>query len=182
MINFKANYISDAVIKRRTPDNTFKDYNVSFIEFNSANPRDVFAIKDVAGQWGCGETFARSIFNDIQEEYYAGKKSSQYFAITKQRKSFETLLPDEILALAELKNTYDKRKELLFLQVNPEENMFAGEAVYKRIGTAILNSLKTLFNDKEIILKPVESAINFYKANQFVPLEFTSKLIWRPKL
>ena len=183
MINFKANYLSTAQVQRRMQDNKFQDYKVSFVEFKPIDRKDVCAIKDISRQWEDGETFAKSIFNDIQEDYYVGSYTSprgQYFGITRQKTNFQTPLPDEILALAELRKISDTRNELVYLQVDPEQNMFARDALFKGIGTAVLDSIKTLFKGKEIILQPVESAINFYKANKFLNLEFSSKLIWRP--
>ena len=180
MINFKANYISDATIKRRAQDNNFKNYKVSFVEFDPNNKEDVLAVKYASQGWDNDETYARSIFNDIQEDHYIGNTLSRYVGITRQRNDFKNPLADDILALAEVRKVSNNRNELLYFQVDPAQNMFACEALFKGIGTAVLDSIKTLFKGKEIILQPVESAINFYKANKFLNLEFSSKLIWRP--
>ena len=183
MINFKANYLSTTRVQRRMSNNKVQDYKVAFVEFKPTNSKDLYAIKDVSRSWDDGETFAKNIFDDIQEDYYrasSGSPKYQYYGITRQKTDFQTPLPDEILAHKKIKKISDTRNELVYLQVDPTQNMFAQEALFKGIGTAVLDSIKTLLKGKEIILQPVESAINFYKSNKFLNLEFSNKLIWRP--
>lgn len=185
MINFKANYINQAIIQKRDINNQFKDYKVAFVEFSPHKVQDVLAIRDTAREWSDEDRFAEDIFRDIQEEHYAKDyfQDSKYrfFGITRQMTNLENPIPDLILGLAEVGKKSDIRDELYYFQVDPSNNMFSEENIFKGVGSAVLNSLKNLYAHREITLKPVSdnAVVSFYKKHGFKPLDYTGKMIWR---
>ncbi len=185
MINFKANYINSTIVQMKDINNKYNDYKVAFVEFSPHKAKDVLALRDTAREWEDGDQFAKEIFRDIQEEHFAKDyyQDSKYrfFGITRQLNSLDNPISDLILGLAEVGKKSDNRAELYFFQVDPSNNMFAEETRFKGIGSAVLNSLKNLYAQREIILKsvPDEAVVSFYKKHDFKPLEFTGKLIWR---
>ncbi len=185
MINFKANYINSTTVQKKDFNNQYKDYKVAFVEFSPHEAKDVLALRDTAREWKDGDQFAKEIYRDIQEEYYAKDyyQDSKYrfFGITRQLDGLENPISDLILGIAEVGKKSDIRDELYYFQVDPSNNMFSEEKMFKGIGSAVLNSIKNLYAQSEIILKPVsdDAVVSFYKKHNFKPLEFTGKLIWR---
>ncbi len=63
------------------------------------------------------------------------------------------------------------------MQVDPETNFNSFYRTFKGVGAAMLTALKTLFNDKDIILKPADCFVRmFYEKQGFEFLKETSHM------
>ena len=172
-ISFKANYLFPTNIKK---NNT--DYQVSFVELNPTSENDMKALSSIALYWDNHTSFAADIFETFKHHYitYNLSPDERYFALTSQKNKFEKLAPSEILGVAQI-NKSNRLLSLDFLQVDPEYKGIIFDSPYRRIGTALLNSIKKLYPRRDIILKPVESSIEFYKKNGFKTLD--RKMIYK---
>lgn len=167
-ISFKANYISAATIQQRTPQFTFTDKKVSFVQLDPESTLDRNSIFTLDHNWEHRKTFANEIFEDMNDctDFYnhAGKK---FFALTTQKNHFEILESEKILGITEIINGMRDTLKLKYLQVHPQHKWTSEAAAFKHIGSAILDSLKRHFPACDIILESVPDAKNFYRANGF---------------
>ncbi len=176
-ISFKAKFISPATIKRHYCTKSPQEKVVSFIEFNSRSLKDRKALSAVDALWGEGDTFASSIARDIDDDIIFSLKNGRYFALTTQRKQLDEPVADKVLGVAEVRREKENLIQLKYLQAHPDNTCFSYYKVYSGIGTAILDALKSLFPNDDIILSSVESAKEFYKFNGFEELDKSSNVL-----
>lgn len=165
-ISFRANFINPGKIKKTS---TCKDIPASFVELKSKCYNDRMSLKGVVSLWGEGDTFAAGILDDLESSTYDYSTNKRYFALTLQRKQMDELIPKKILGLAEIIQGKGRIK-IKYLQTDPQNNIHSSKRKFRGIGTAIIDSLKALFPQDEIILQTAESAREFYKFNGFEEL------------
>lgn len=165
-ISFRAEFIKPETIKRCYQYKPSKDLTASFVELKSNSSADRSALRGVCSLWGEGETFASSILNHFEDGVFWKTTNKKYYALTMQRRQLETPAAKKILGVAEIIQG-DNRIKLKFLQADPANNMHSSNPKFRGIGTAILNALKAIFPNYDIILNTAESAREFYKANGF---------------
>lgn len=175
MINFKANYIGQTNVT-----DTFRNKNqagckVSFVEMNPQSKQDVTTMREVTLNWG-RDSYATNIMEHFQYSYFCGDdlEENRFFALTTQRSNFEKLETDEVLALALVSKESDKRIDLKYLQVDPENNYFSAKRRYEGIGRGILRSICKLFGNKDIFLQSANTACGFYKSQGFEQIKNTT--------
>ena len=169
-INFTANYIKPAIIKKNDGNGNFRPYKVSVAELDCKNRNDVRALKKTGQEW---KEFSSEIYWDFIDNC-KNNLNRHFYAITSQTDDYEHLRHDEIMGLAEFEE--DKNvNTLVFLQVNPELNYTSAESEYKYIGTAMLDFLAATFPQKYIKVFPVPTAYEFYLKNDFTPIPGTDK-------
>ena len=170
MINFKANYINTVPIKTlNTTNNVYYSKAANFVEFDIKNSNDIAVINDVACLWR-DNSFADNIAYDVNNanKGYFKKEPFRIFALTSQKEGFDNLDSSEVLALAEVEKISDNNIFLEYLQVDPAIVYATGIPLIKRCGSAVLDSLKQLFNDKSIFLN--SRTEKFYTKNGFVKI------------
>ena len=171
MINFRAHYISPATIKYTPENNKTIPKKVAFVEMDSHDQKDLFAMKITGSTWDEGMSFAQDIFEDACSDcntFYRPKESKPYFyAITEQKKEFDKMDSSKILGLAEIQRNSKDLIRVLFFQVNPAYYYFEDNSKYRHIGTALMDSIKNLYNKSSIVVNPAFDAIEFYKKNGF---------------
>lgn len=164
-INFTANYIHSVKIKK-LEGSVYKPFEAAFTEIDLNNKRDLFSLKETSDNWG--ECFAEDIYQDACKETSLGYKN-HIFALTSQKNNFDTLSPEKILGLVEFHEKKDNTNKIEFLQVQPDcVSCQFGKANFKRIGSAIIKSLKILYPDKPIKLHSVIDAKKFYQKHHFI--------------
>ena len=185
-VNFKANYISPAKILKKDVNNEYKPFEVSFVEFDPSDSKDVFALREAASSWEGADQYGKEIARDIKtyDYYYKDldleEPKHRFFGITRQKSNFENPRPLEILGMVEITNKGNDRQSVSFLQVDPETNMHSDERFFKGVGSAILREVKKIFSQCEITLRPVSSmdVINFYQKNGFELMDYSLNMIW----
>lgn len=168
MITFKANLISTTTVKRIIDNKqNLKDVEVNFVQLNPLSAEDVSALRETCSDWGDTAYFANRINTNFQN-YRFDKNSNnmQFFAITEQSQNFDSLNPKKILGLAQTSKLKSDAIFLDELQVSPEHNHNASNALFKKIGTSIVNSINKLWGDKDIFVCPatLSSEIFYIKA------------------
>ena len=92
-------------------------------------------------------------------------------ALTEQTDNFEKLQPEKILAESSVSAfPFSKSINIDDFQVHPKHNYFAQDRQFKKVGEALLNAIKRIFDGKEIILHAVPKSIDFYTKNEFRPI------------
>lgn len=182
-LNFKANYIKDAQVKKyNSINNSYEPVSISFVEMEPDNIRDFLALKDVVKYWP-EEKYASNIAHSL---YLLGnntisRDSYKIYALTTQKNKFYSLNSNEILAIGEVSEKIpEKVLELDYLQVDPQLIYSFSQKEYKGVGSAFLNALKEFETVQSIFLKSVRSAVNFYKKNDFELIDNKElKLLWK---
>ncbi len=173
IINFTGTYLATTKINKKTQKNKFIPHEASVVQMHPSSKNDILTLKSTTESWDENSnilSFSDIIYEDAKnihdEEIDTG--IHKFYAITNQKRNFTKLLPDEILALTEITSFPDSRKvNIDVLEVNPEHNHWSQDRTYKNIGSALLNAIKEIFEGKEITVRSVPSALNFYKKNGF---------------
>lgn len=172
------------------PTSVLRDYSfvitmkrpVNFVELNpfksdlsgkNSDAESLSGVKYRFGNWG----HDASLISDIFE--YEGKSTSnvnsRYFALTQQEDSFERLNSSQILGIA--KTTQADRDNVFIdmIQVNPwyastsPKDLFyhPNQPQYRHCGTAIIDSIKALFSNKDLWLHSPVRLIDYFKMQGF---------------
>lgn len=167
MISFKANLIQPVLIERMS-----QSVPASFVELDNASKQDLKTLRQVSRSWDNGKTYAWDVYNFFSCQL-EDDEQRRYFAITTQKQSLENLDSNRVLGVAQMMD--EKEHYLLeFLQVDPENNFSAFYRIFKGVGAAMLTVLKTLFNDKDIFLRPANQMVSvFYEKQNFEFLKET---------
>ena len=132
-------------------NNQFGDFMAcpaNFVLLDKTCPADIEAVNQVEGKWRNAE-FIKKI--RLHANWMSQHKFDyvKIFALTTQTDKFEKLDPSKILGFADISRNNNSKKVILeFLQVAPnaknvENNI---EPQFKGCGTAILESLKEIYN------------------------------------
>lgn len=159
-INFQANYIQRATIKKAV-EKSYKNTPVSFVELDPFSQNDRNALREIGRSWEHGCSYANDIQDNFEDPIIMNNKDSRFFAISEQMSKFYRLEPAKVLGLIET----SEDKDTLFinlLQCNPEYMFASAQRKFKEIGKALIDSLKEIIPKKEIILSADDDAIPFY--------------------
>lgn len=167
---FGANFINQAKIGKLAQDKSkYADEIVSFVKINTKNKCDLSALDKAASYWE-NDKFAANIAYVARS---ANDKNSLYnkddiYALTLQRDNFENLESNKILGLIDiLPENNNKSAFIEYIQVKPSMIYFV-HPKYKGIGTAILASLKKMYDSITCVPLSEKSVKDFYKRNGFV--------------
>ncbi len=180
-ISFGARFIKKLpVLKYSYEKKLYNPASVGMVELNPLDLRDVKALDSIARDFG-GDSFVNNIYIEAKLAYKNDNQSCDdmgIFALTRQRKNFEELNPDDILGVAEISKFENGEIELDYLQVHPQYIYSFGPPYIKKIGTAIVNYLKETY--ETIKLSATSSATLFYIKNGFTRVkENSNRFIWR---
>ena len=170
-VSFGAKPISIINIKKLDKSlNKYVDYSVNFVQIDGSNRFDLTAINTVAQKWK-GATYIKKIATASHWIQTRDFVEIDVYALTAQQKNFDKLKPNKILGLAEMRND-NKNPEnriLQHLQVKPSAINLENndKKTYKRTGTAILTSLKKIYNNISLFADS-PSTEKFYKKNGFI--------------
>lgn len=185
-ISFKASYIkpADILLKPTIPNEAKENIKGSFVELNPYNENDLNAACELNDYWGFMETYAFQIFDSmerINRRFLCYNENSKFYAITLQKNEFDNIDHKKILGITEIVESDDKIS-IKFLQVDPMNKWGEPFAKFKHIGTAIIDSLKSIYKKSSIELRSTNSAMKFYKAIGFTKKALkSSDFIYTPK-
>ena len=147
-INFKGSFIQSAVVSKRESFNNnteIKSIPVSFVELQNNSANDL-------------ETLNKDKSNKFR-----------FFVLTQQTSNFKTLEAEKILGITEVVTRDKNTKRIEYLQTSPEFININKNSKFQKIGTTMLNCIKKMFFDKNLVLHSVNNALEFYAKNGFVP-------------
>ena len=180
IINFTGTYLSQAQIKKMDKNNKYVKHDVSFVQIHPTNNNDISTLKKTSKIWEDKPSllsFANMIYEDAKnihdEEFDTG--IHKFYALTNQKNNFEKLLPNEILGLTEVTH-YPKstKMNIDLLEVHPEYNYLSENSNYKKVVEALINNIKNIFEGKEITVRAISSALDFYIKNGFKQIQKNS--------
>ena len=184
-ISFCANFLADAnVMKYNRRKSSYVPENVSFVEINPYSNKDVEVMDSISKSWKKAK-YCYDYKNTVEMIHYGlmGGDKIKVYDLTSQLDDFEYLDSKKILGFADV--TYNKNEmHLKFLETNPKYVHNPNKKTqYKRVGTAMLDSLKGLcvgpYNC--IKLDSVNDSRKFYEKNDFKKSpnkEFDKEMIW----
>lgn len=146
----------------------YERQSASFVEIDSSNTDDIKALSEVAKYWMYGK-FTSNIYHAAcalrnGSNYY---KNHKIYALTTQRSNYNNLNSDKILGLVHVSPNDDNYTFIEHFEVNPQY-IYASEQEYKGIGTAMLDSLKQVYNKLSCCPLSSKYVINFYEKNGFI--------------
>ncbi len=176
-ISFGANFIRKIPIKQYSYENKlYTNTSANFVELNPTVRNDLKTLKEIIYEFG-DDSYAGNIYYDA---IYLNKNKTKFFALTRQKDSFEILKAGDILGIAETTSKGNNEIELKYLQIHPQFIYpYHKQPFYKRIGSAILDCFKTMH--KKINVRSAPAKINFYTKNGFTPLENNKRLMYWEK-
>ena len=173
-IHFGANFIGRVSVKKKNIMGRFKTEKVSLLCIDTLNKDDIQALKHTRETW---KDLTIHIYEDANM-FYQNKERSKFhhiFALSEQNDNFEKLQPEKILAESAI-SAYPTSKSISidYFQVHPKHNYFAKDRQFKKVGEAMLNAIKKIFEDREILLHAVPKSTDFYAKNDFHPVYYDS--------
>ncbi len=177
-ISFTAKFISPVTVKKLAAGGEYIPTSVNAVELSAKNKNDLKSLEAIKDLWG-KDSYAGEIYEDARyvNDYYEEYRPS-FYAITKQKDSFEKLQPRDILGLFETQTTFGKILSLDYLQTNPEF-LNKLQPALKRIGTAMLNLIEGINIGRRIEINPAVSAKSFYLQNGYKPISENSHTLYK---
>ena len=179
-ISFGARLVKSTQVQKLSPKNkSYIPKNVAVVEIDPYNSSDISALSDAARSW-VYEKYASNIVytanslfsKDLDEKYH------KVLAVTEQLENLKFLDSKKILGMADIKIKDPKSIELNYIQVDPEISYYIGnQSSYKKIGTKILDVLKSMYDRIELTVAK-GSVKNFYLKNGFKCLD-KGKYVWQ---
>ncbi len=179
------------VVKRDDTTGEYEPEEVSMVEIDLKNKRDLEALDKLEEEWH--DANLKYVFTPYNKLNYtkwivdgakeAAKKTKncgiekKFFAVTAQEENFGNLDHEKILSLCNMHIFSDGNAELFLIQ---SKSKLPGERnpLYKRCGSALCDGLKHYY--KNITVFPVEQEKKFYEANGFHPCETgNDEMIWK---
>ena len=156
-INFKAEYIDKAVIKKRSFIYN-KPSEEALVEFDKHDFADRKALKSFINS--CGEY---SVISGTLSPYDTDKE--HIVGITTQKDNFHKIDPDKILGVMKYSEYEDGDIHVSKLQTKPDYQygFFKILRKYSDVGKTLIEKLKNKENINTIRLFPTKVAIPFYK-------------------
>ena len=178
-VSFGAIPIRKAVIKKLNKSSgKFVDYPVNFVKLDRNNKTDLDALDMAAKKWKSA-TYIQQISTSA---HWMNNKPIDVYILTSQQSNFDKLHFANILGLASMRKEENTPSEFLlrYLQVRPSAmNVNQKYKVnYKYVGTAILKSLKKIYNTISLQADNDKNIKNFYKHNGFIPDFEGSRHYW----
>ena len=170
---FEAKFINAAKIKKRVSNtSSYIDKAVSMVEIDVHNNKDIDALENIANYWqGQNGFFTTNIYYAACEMKDNNKyfKYNKIFALTKQMSDYDNLDCNQILGVVHVSSLNSKNLFIEHIQVNPQI-IYSFPAKYKKIGSELLNLLKSL-SDRIICFPSNTDAVkNFYLKNGFIEI------------
>ena len=171
MISFKAHYVQPAIIQKQNAlTGNFEDCKVRMAELEPVSAADSIALKKTAELWGGKKfSFVGDISDDFENFFKTRNESpnKKFLVLTCQKGDLSRLKPLDILACAEVTQRTLNKHEIKYLEVSPIYVHLKKDRKLKHIGSAMLDGIKTLLPNKDIVLDSSCDGINFYLRNGF---------------
>lgn len=180
-INFTGIFIKKSPIIHNDKNGEHKK-DVSFIELEKNNAKDMDALETIGIEWG-DDSYASMIYENTLTDYSESMDNikEHVYILTKQISDFDNINSDDILGAA-LFREKDTPNKIELLQTNPKYiKKNHSDSEYSQTGSSIIESLKIIHGDKPIECFAVQEAIPFYEKNGFVhndKYKNNNSLIW----
>lgn len=142
---------------------------VTFAEIDAANPYDIKAINTLAEKWGDEAKYIKAIATATNWMTSENHRNIRVFVLTLQKNNFEKLYPSGIIGCTTARDGNKKSTILQHLQVMPlAVNIGNNKSPsHKGSGTAIIKSLKRIYNKIKLTSDDNPLIRRFYRRNGF---------------
>lgn len=162
-VSFKGSLISQTTVNKKNFFNKkYSQKQVSFVELDHWDCKDLQALNKLSKSWP--RTLAKTI------EYFAIHHviHMKTFALTQQNKDFENINPKKILGIVQAEPISKYHYHIEHFQVNPKYiSTESKNPKFKKVGTTIINCIKSFKDLKMITLDSIPNAKDFYIKNHF---------------
>lgn len=165
MITFGATRISPVNIKKAVNKKHFRDYKVNFAELNQCSDNDVRTLANLTNLWGQKNSYCF----DILEDFVYTESKKKVYILTSQKGNLNNVAADKILGICEVSPQKDSLI-VNYLETSPQYASFIKDRYIKGVGKALMNMIKVVYNDLDIMLSSVSYATGFYKKLGFKPM------------
>ena len=119
-INFKASFLKTVYIPQKVSDLNYKNQEVSIVELDPKNQKDVMALAETACKWeSIAPGFSSEIYNEVlKPKMYPDIVAEHYLALTTQNKDYKNLDANKVLGLALFSETMDSENQLKISSIN----------------------------------------------------------------
>ena len=175
MISFHGSYICELNIMKQQKCDDFTPDTASFVRLHSHNTKDVSAISRAVKSWNSKKYVATLIVDSLTDalfqnsNFYHNECIHDYYIATTQKEDFENLIPEKIFGVVEVSPTSPSKTKIEFLEIKPEYSFDNIKRTIKGTGHSIMTILKKMYANTDISVLPLESAIDFYKKEGFIP-------------
>ena len=169
IISFGAKPINTTYIKKLDKNaKGFVRCRATFVKLDPKNSSDILAVGEAAATWKDSK-YASKIATAAR---WMGTNPIVVYALTTQKNKFDTLIPEKILGLAEMRKDGGMTNEdwLYHLQVKPDSiNVNSdGKNNYKFVGSSILKLLKKIYSNIFLYSENNPNIQKFYNDNGFI--------------
>ena len=186
MITFGSIYKSSASVNKISKNKELIPHNVAFVEMKPDSMYDNLTLNIVANILPKRKKFARTMWENFVMTYKGKSKDAKvkYFAITKEQPNYKFVKPNNVLGMVEV-SFYPLTGNAVFVNyIQVLKNFIFNK--FDHVGTSIIDSIKKLYPDKDIILNAIPSTVPFYEKNGFFKEENQSyersvKMRYSPK-
>ena len=181
MINFKAHFIKSTIIEKKEHDEKFIPSCCNFVEINPKDSNDLAALKNIAKFWDYN-SFTENIAytGNLIANGRDAKNKYRIYALTTQNKNLAELDDEKILGIVETEKNSKNQIFLNYIQVRPEI-IYSASTKIKRCGTAMLDCLKEIYQDKTISLN--SKVHEFFLKNGFKLIDTKkNRFTWNKEL
>lgn len=173
-INFTAKFIEKKQILKKEHGNDYKPCDVSIVELDKNDSRDVSALGKTSLDWiiqGDGILTYNIYKNAVNQYSDFDNEKEHYLAVTTQDSDYENLDYKKILGLSLFSETSSPVNEINLFEVRPNiSKSLSKNREYKKAGTALLNYIQNTYTQKPIYVISRDESINFYLKNNFKPI------------
>lgn len=185
-ISFGAKFIDNVNIERKVRGDKRINHEVALVELDGHSYNDLKSVEDIVFDWGGFSSFTFDICDNMHTIYENPphiNNSWYFYALTNQKGNYDKLDPKAILSIAQVTNTFNDRIKLNYFETNMKYAHDAKKSKFARIGTALMDGIKSLHSGQSIYAKVVDEAKPFYLKNGFEDLcDGFSTFVFKRKL
>ena len=157
------------ISKLKRNDNLYKVCPATFAEIDAANSDDIKAINTLAEKWGDEAKYIKAIATATNWMNLKNHRNIRVFVLTLQKNNYEKLCPCGIIGCTTARDGNKKSTILQHLQIMPLAiNVGNNKSPsLKGSGTAIIKSLKRIYNKIKLTSDDNPLIRRFYRRNGF---------------
>lgn len=184
-ISFKAQYIRQMNVQKRSTNGTYNNASLSLVKFDIKNENDLKALYDITQNQDT--KFLPDVYDDVLSSYKSKEtKFANLLLLTEQKENFEKLEAGKICGYTDFIRQNQKSLQINYLETIRNNKFGIKNREYKGIGKAFLDFFKCFYNKniKNINLYVFDEKVRkFYTDNGFIPSgSANSEFVWiKPK-
>ena len=171
-ISFGAKLLDTATIQKNICGGRKIPHDVALVELDAHSYNDLKSIEDIVFPWGGLSSLTLEIYDKMSAVYENPPHINNgwyFYALTNQKNGYEKLDSKAILSIAQVTDTNsgNNKIKINYFETNEKYNYYAKKPKFSQIGTALVNGIKKIYPNKNIVLTAIDDAIPFWEKNGF---------------